>query len=539
MKRLVVLVSSIGNTTVKFDPLLAKLRSEQQWGEGTQILRYEHRVRIWSHQRADDLAEDLAQMIQTSWLTDGPFDEIILMGNSLGGILVRAAYLRGLGSANNREEPQEWASHVTRIVLFAAFNRGIHLRSYERAVLFLLPWWTLLRDILIGSDFVTNVRLWWIRKLVTREVRPIVVQIRGTLDRRVERDDSLDVEGFLEGFQMTLEATHDNLLDFDADLAANEYKYAIFRQAILGDFTVRDHGKRFNDANQYICFLMHGIRASNDDWVQAMSTLIPLRIQNSIVIPPTYGRFSALQFLLPPLRRKKVRWFQDLYSSELAKNPLAKFHFIGHSYGTYLFGYGIRRLNGMSFERVSLNSSVLPAKWNWDKYRTHQVRELRNARAQKDVPVGILCSALRGVRMMDIGTAGYTGFQIPFDAHSESFFYPGGHSATVTGAAREDILSFLVDGCADSPSPRLLPEDQKFSRLSAGAWLLPPPFVLGYLAVAAFISWKVYILRYSAIGTDLVAAHSFSHILLLPLAVIFLIIASLLAGMIAVVLAWF
>ena len=119
----------------------------------------------------------------------------------------------------------------------------------------------------------------------------------------------------------------------------------------------------------------------------------------------------------------------------------------------------------MSFERVSLNGSVLPAKWDWDKYRTHQVRELRNARAQKDIPVGILCSALRSVRMLDIGTAGYSGFQIPFGVNSESFFYAGGHSATVTGKAREDILSFLVNGCASEPCPHLLPEDQKFSRL--------------------------------------------------------------------------
>ena len=285
MTRLVVLVSSIGNTTIKFDSLLEKLSGDAQWGGNTQILRYEHRVRIWSRKRANDLAEDLAQIIQTRWLTGGPFDEIILMGYSLGGILVRAAYLRGLGSANNREEAQEWASHVVRIVLFAAFNRGIHLRWYERTILFFLPSWALFRDILVGSDFVTNVRLWWIRKLVARQKRPIVVQIRGTLDHRVERDDSLDVEGFLEGFQMTLEATHNDLLQLNSDSAANEDKYAVFRQAILGEFTERDHGKRLNDASQHIYFVMHGIRASNDDWVQSMATDIPRRIQNATVIP--------------------------------------------------------------------------------------------------------------------------------------------------------------------------------------------------------------------------------------------------------------
>jgi hypothetical protein len=534
MTRLVVLAPSIGNTTARFDPLLAKLKDDRQWGDSTQILRYEHHAHILSHQRADDLAEDLAQMIQTRWYTSGPFDDIILMGNSLGGILLRAAYLRGLGSANNHEEPQEWASHVSRIILFAAFNRGIHLHWYERFLLFFLPWCTLLRDILIGSDFVTNVRIWWIRKLVDQSKLPIVVQIRGTHDQRVGRDDSLDIEGFLEGFQMTLEATHDGLLLFNSDAAANSDKYAIFRQAIFGDFIERDHAQRVYDANQQIYFVMHGIRASNDDWVQAMANLISAQFQSAKVIPPTYGRFSALQFVAPPLRRKKVRWFQDLYSSELAKNPMAKFHFVGHSYGTYLFGYGIRRLNGMSFERVSLNGSVLPAQWDWDKYR-RQVRELRNARAQKDYPVGLLCSALRGIRMLDIGTAGYNGFQIPFGPHSEAFYYQGGHGASVDKNARPHILSFLVNGCnATPPEPPFLAEDEQFTRLSAGAWLLPPLFLLLYVGLSAASAWAFHLW-----GNHLSLFPFAQSIAALPIAILFACIALIFAAAATVVLAWF
>ncbi|WP_156994108.1 alpha/beta fold hydrolase [Terriglobus sp. TAA 43] len=531
MKRLIVLAPSIGHTTIDFDPLLERLSDEPLWNEKPQILRYEHRVHLLSSKRADDLAEDLAQRIQTRWYTEGPFDEITLMGNSLGGILVRAAYLRGLGSAKNREEPQEWASRVHRIVLFAAFNRGVHLRWYERFSLFFLPWARLIRDIMIGSDFVTNVRLWWIRKLSTRDANPIVVQIRGTDDRRVERNDSLDVEGFLEGFEMTLEATHGSLLRFDRDDSGNDEKYSIFRQAILGDFKERNHGGRVLDASQSTYIVLHGIRDSNDNWVEKLSNLISSQFAGAKIIPPTYGRFSALQFLIPTLRRKKLRWFQDLYSSELAKNPKATFNFIGHSYGTYLFGYSISHLNGMVFKRVSLNGSVLPAQWDWDLHRS-QVSELRNARAQKDFPVGVLCSALRGIHMRDVGTAGYTGFQIPFGQHSEVFYYRGGHGASVSKQARPDILAFLVSGTAGAAiQAEFVEEDEGFSRLSAGAWIIPPLLLLSYCVLCVGGASGVYVWKLGPIAS-LAQIFSWAFFGILSL------IAFVLAVIAAIALAW-
>jgi hypothetical protein len=193
------------------------------------------------------------------------------------------------------------------------------------------------------------------------------------------------------------------------------------------------------------------------------------------------------------LRRKKIRWFQDVYSQELARNPLATFNFVGHSYGTYLVGYSVSRLNGVQFDRVFLGGSVLPAQWSWAGY-SGQVNELRNSRAQKDIPVGILCSALRGLRMLDIGTAGFTGFRIPFGQNSEKCFYKGGHGATVADENRSDILGFLTQGLAYSPdSKKLLPQDGNLIRASAGAPLLTSLLVLSYglvlLVTIFFPAW--------------------------------------------------
>jgi pimeloyl-ACP methyl ester carboxylesterase len=484
MARLVALAPGGGQTTAEFDPLLRRLQSEPEWDADTKILPCEHHATIFSLRRANDLAADMADRILTEWETNGPYDDVILMGFSAGGILSRAAYLRGLGSTRKNRAPKEWAKHVSRIVLFAAPNRGLHLRWYERLLLTLMPWQFLLRDLLIGSDFITNIRLWWVRKLDRMETRPIVVQIRGTQDSRVQRGDSLDIEGFLEGYALSLDAKHDDLLKPDQGAQFSDEKYDVFRQAILRPFTDADTASRVNDPSQRVYFVVHGIRANNDDWVKALSTMIESQLPNARAIPPFYGRFSAFQFAVPLLRRKRVRFFQNLYSMEFSKNPQASFNFVGHSYGTYLLGHSLRNLSGMQFDRVSLNGSVLPAQWLWDIYR-HQVKELRNARARTDMPVGILCRALRGLRMRDVGTAGYTGFQIPFDLRSELRYYQGGHSASVSGDARQHILNFLLHGNSFEPQPTLLGEDKAFSTISAASWALP--YLL--LILCGLVSW--------------------------------------------------
>ena len=515
MGRLIVLAPSIANNTSQFDLLLTRLRLDPQWRGDTDVLRFEHHASARSLKRADKLTRDLADAIRGKWLVDGPFDDIILMGQSVGGILVRAAYLQGLGSVRNNQEPQEWVSFVSRIVLFASFNRGIRLRWYESIAFTFMPWQSLLRDILVGSDFVTNVRLWWVRKLASMPKRPLVIQIRGMQDTRVAADDSVDVEGFLEGYQLPVDSTHDGLLKPDEGVEFSKQKYDVFRKAVLGSFSGTEESSRKEDPDRKVFFVVHGIRASNDDWVKAVSAMILSQVPNAKVIPPNFGRFSALQFVVPLLRRKKVRWFQDLYSSELAINPRASFNFVGHSYGTYLLGHAIKNLSGIQFDRVSLNGSVLPAQWSWDIYR-HQVKELRNARAQRDIPVGILCSALRGLRMHDVGTAGYSGFQVPFDTSSERAFYKGAHSASVTGEARGHIVNFMLGGSAYQPQPEFVSENENFTRLSAGAWVLPY-LLIPILALSTYFSiyffstpplglWHVVHTTLLVVGTFLVLA---------------------------------
>jgi pimeloyl-ACP methyl ester carboxylesterase len=482
MTRLLVVVPGIGGKTSQFSALLDLLKASLGWVTETKILPYDHNRGLFSRKRAAQIAYDLAIFIETEWLESGSFDDIVLIGHSMGALLVRQAYLIALGSSSRRTVVKPWASKVSRIVLLAGINRGLKLSTGRKLLAaLLLPGPCLLRDLLIGSDFVTNLRLWWIKKLVAQPRRPLVVQVLGDHDNEVGEQDSLDIEGFLEGHQLIVEgANHESLVDPAKPRAFSAQHGGVLRLAVLGSIPDSRGDDVVPDAHSKVYFVVHGIRDTNNDWVTDVSSRIEAAIPNARVVPPDVGRFSALQFVLPMLRRKKIRWFQDVYSQELARNPLTTFNFVGHSYGTYLAGYSISRLNGVQFDRVFLGGSVLPAQWFWARY-TGQVNELRNSRAQKDIPVGILCSALRGLRMLDIGTAGFTGFRIPFGQNSEKCFYKGGHGATVAEENRPDILGFLTQGLAYSPNPqKLLPEDGNLIRASAGAPLLTSLLALSY-----------------------------------------------------------
>src|SRR5271165_4027717 len=106
-------------------------------------------------------------------------------------------------------EPMLWADHVSRIVLLAGVNRVLRLRWWEKLALpFLVSRHGTLRDLLVGSDFITNLRIWWLRKLKQIPKRPVVVQVLGKSDELVDRLDSLDIEGFDEGHQFLIDNAH-------------------------------------------------------------------------------------------------------------------------------------------------------------------------------------------------------------------------------------------------------------------------------------------------------------------------------------------
>jgi alpha-beta hydrolase superfamily lysophospholipase len=497
--RLVVVVSSIMDNASSWDSLVSRLRTLP--GYGDEVCRWEfipHGARWYRPGSAERLAREVAARIHLRWVADGGYDEVVLVGHSIGGLLVRQAYLVGLGSGD-RTQRRPWAERVKRIVLFASLNRGFEV-SFERA-LWLPPmaWLArvlpgvrglLVRDVLRGSEFITNLRVSWISTVNTRARPPLIVQFLGRDDRLVREEDSRDIEAFPTGVQeMIPDATHRDLIRLDIAPDPD----ARFR-LIASAFTRQpppEPVRELGDENQRVVMVLHGIRAGNTTWTRDLEQHISTVWPGTEVITASYGRFSARKFVIPATRRRFLGWLEDTYTERLASNPKATFHFIGHSNGTYLLGHSLARIPGMRFDRVLLAGSVLPTDYDWRGRRAaRQVQMLRNDRAASDVPVGVLCSGLRALGMRDIGTAGVDGFHRWDDpAKTEVFYYRGGHSAALASENLPGLAAYVMDGAATEPVDLPREPPRSFSLLSRAA-----PY-LGWLFVAGTVAGGLWFLR--------------------------------------------
>ncbi|WP_405958492.1 hypothetical protein [Streptomyces phaeochromogenes] len=501
-RRLVVVIPSITDKIAPWEPLIERLKQLDGYGEADcDWYMVRHGARWYRPGSAFRSALKVSALIHEQWLRGRDYDDVVLTGHSLGGLLARQAYLLGLGADDGGRGPRPWAEKVSRIVLFASLNRGIEISFARRWWLPPLAWFSrvvpglrhwLVQDVLRGSSFVTNLRISWIRELNGQDHPPLVTQFLGTVDTLVTDADSSDIKEFPTGKQELIPgATHANLVRLDiADYP--ETRFRLIADAFIApraSATVPEIGT----SHKRVVMLLHGIRASNTTWVKDLEELLQAEDPDTDVVTASYGRFSARKFILPATRRKFLGWLEDVYAERLAKNPKATFHFVGHSNGTYLLGNSLSRIPGMRFDRVFLAGSVLPTDYPWRKrLDTRQVGHIRNDRAASDIPVGILCAGLRGLRMRDVGTGGVDGFYgYDDDAKTEVFYHPGGHSAALTEANLPGLARYVLHGTVAPPPGGLL------RGTSAGFGLLSraagPLFILLVLAVlAALFAFGVY-----------------------------------------------
>ena len=523
-KRLVVISPGLGLRTAGWAPLLKRLRREPEWDEeNTEIFLYETATKPWGLKRLQKLGLELCAHLDAKWIESDGFHEILLVGHSLGGLVVREAFLQGRGTDAKKEPIRRWAGAVSRIVLLAAPNRGIANLTFVGKIadwflrrIPLLPTLTY-EDLLRGSAFITNLRIGWIRLFQGAPPTarlPKVVQLLGTDDSVVDRDDSIDVLAFPNGALVDVPgAGHDEVYRLER-LPADEAdeRYALLRAAILhpeklSTVTPPALSDRPEPA-KHVVFILHGIRASNvDRWLLALEEEVRDKYPPGTVIErPTYGYLTARQFALPYARRRFVPRLQDAYTESLARNPQAEFDFIGHSNGTYLLGESLRMIPSMKFRNVVLAGSVLPQEYRWNEKLGAQVRRLRSDRGMGDWPVGWLCSALsKGLGMRDVGTGGYTGFtrgRVQQEPH-----HPGGHG----GMFSEGNIPRMVRFAMGLEPGELLPEqgDDKesfgvFSRLIPRLLHFLFLILLGggayFAATAAWGSLGIYVATLAIIG---------------------------------------
>ena len=487
--RLAIVVPSLRDDVTAWASLIDRLRTLPGYEESTCRWELMQHGAHWNRGgRAADLAAQLEAKIHQRWEADGGFEDVILIGHSLGGLLVRQAYLIGLGTTGGTAA-HPWAARVTRIVLFASMNRGVEISRKRAWWMPMLAWaarvlpgtkkW-LVHDLVKGSAFITDMRISWIRELNAMAEPPLVVQFRGNTDRLVGEGDSQDINIFDSGHQTLIpDASHADLIRLDT-APDPEGRFALIRTAFIQDVPTQVPDST-GDPTRTVVIVLHGIRAGNTSWVRDICGLLESSWPGVRAVPATYGRFSARKFVVPVTRRKFLRWMQDTYAEQLAENPQATFHFIGHSNGTYLLGRSLEQIKTMRFERVALAGSVLEEGYDWrSRIALGQVSALRNDRAAKDFPVAVLCRGLRALGMRDIGTGGVDGFTDTAAAKREIYYYPGGHSAALTRENLPHLATFVMDGRLTGPAalPNELPKG--FGLLSRAA----PALMIGLLALA-------------------------------------------------------
>jgi alpha-beta hydrolase superfamily lysophospholipase len=509
-RRLVVLVPGYSGRDFKtWRQLRQRLESENGYkSDETEWLEFSHGTKRHTTGSLDAVARTLNAKIVAAWALAGGFDEVVLVGHSMGGAILRQAYLLAATEAPG-EEPGEWAQKVIRIVLLASINRGIDTRKrcWLRCAAWMLrivPFRPHLRmeDILRGSNFLTNLRINWIRHfgaLAEAQRRgerwpdgrskclPLVVQVLGTQDSLVGPNDSKDILAFRSCHYLEIPGA-DHTSVYRLDGPNPKERYAVLRRAFAEEFSNLHHPPGSHDAPtvRRVIFLLHGIRASNvDRWITDLADRLSEHDPATTnVRHPTYGYFSAARFALPTVRRKYIRVFQDWYTEALAEYPNATFHAIAHSNGTYILGQSLLATPGMQFARVSLAGSVLPTTFPWDELATRgQVGCVRNDRANRDWPVALLCNALRGLRMRDVGTGGFAGFD--GGVTREVAYYSGGHSAALSPQNQFHLIDFVLNG-AMVPPAALKPSPGYYRQLSNA---MPYVAMFLVLSLASYGGW--------------------------------------------------
>ena len=512
-----------------WEPLLAKLRREPGLADGTDANwhYWDHGSHWCSFAHAADLSRQLREELDLLWVTCEGLDDIILIGHCMGGLLIRQAYLEALGIGFTERLHSPWAERVSRIVLIATPNRGFSKISPSRNVLWLAPLAWLIRaipmdrlirflppvrsllvsDIMRGSAFVTNLRIEWIRYFFEYpRSAPTIVQMLGSDDTAVVREDSIDLRQLPHARQMSVPgAGHADI--FRIDRARDpDARYALIRSAILDSKPGVAYQVSCDSTNrgELVVFVLHGIRSTNRTWVRQLEEILRQRRPSVIPIVLTYGFFSAIQFALPPTRRRNLGWFQHEYSEQLSRNPSAEFIFIGHSNATYVFGQSLVEVPGIKFTRAVLAGSVLPENYDWRTImRRGQLLRLYNLRANRDFPVSFLVSGLRGLGMRDIGPSGYVGFSCA-EPHfkEELFWYDGGHNSPVESHHLGSLADFALQ--PDTLRPTRLVEREFTRTFAAFPRLAPWIFRLGLGSTAVAAAWWIgsdlHLLRLAVLG---------------------------------------
>jgi pimeloyl-ACP methyl ester carboxylesterase len=376
-----------------------------------------------------------------------------------------------------------------------------------------------------GAPFLVNTRLQWLAMMDPNYgSRPklIVTQLLGSNDDNVSPDDNVDysVDVPYSNEQQAYHyievpmSGHGNVVDM-ADKGgatgddAREKRREVYLTALLSDRAklAAKSVKREHMADSLpqppdmdvtdVVFVVHGIR-DKGYWTQKIARTIKRHAQPGTKFESwteSYGYFAMLPFVLPSVRQRKVEWLMDRYVEARARYPRARFHYVGHSNGTYLCAQALKDYRAARFERIVFAGSVVRKDYNWMElieppHGSPRVRKVLNYVATNDWVVAMLPNSVQRWPGFKLGSAGHDGFlqaSANGPVHQVSYIV-GGHSVGHEEANWENIARFIVDGAI----PRY--EEPLFSHKPSRIWrtfgaLSTPTVMLALLAVFGLGGW--------------------------------------------------
>lgn len=452
-------------------------------------------------------------------------------------------------------ERREWTRKNVRIVLLAGINRGwtvSHHMSLTRAAYtqigvalsyvyeFFYGRKPIGMEVRKGAPFITQLRLQWLEmdrnsekysssktgvgaEVTARTQQEIdgngsleVVQLLGSVDDLVSPDDNLDLEvgrkfyydsvphsGHVNVIQLKSckEGENDpDICDFNGDRRVKIVEAVSSplhedkrKQIYFGEYEVEE-----NKAIKDVVFVIHGIR-DEGYWTKKIGNHIKdtyekihkkgeLKLETS-----SYGYFPMLSFLIPGERQRKVEWFMDRYVRARALYPNAKFHFVGHSNGTYLLAKALQDYPAVHFENVVFAGSVVKTSFQWKDYseankkyekdeKKFQIGKVLNYVATYDWVVAFFPNTLERLGLQDLGGAGHDGFT-DTTVKNEGYIV-GAHSAALNETVWDSIAEFVVKGEYVEPKGMVRSEQNSFLVFFA---YIAPVILLLIAALLVFI----------------------------------------------------
>jgi pimeloyl-ACP methyl ester carboxylesterase len=489
----------------------------------------------------DNIAIGIVEYL-TNLQSIGDYEQIILVGHSLGAVLARKVWVLALGATpdggHDPEKARPWADKIERIVLLAALNRGWVISSALQPLVRLgwtlgTIWGNLCRHVLgreplifafrRGAPFLTTVRLQCLSAADNAGERtPLTIQLLGTADDFVAPTDNLDLATGQDFYYLEAsDATHSGIVNLDEG-SGPKASLPSFRLAIKGTpEELRDRSLRKEDVfdiydeatdNQdimrlpaqnlivrHLVFVIHGIR-DRGFWTRRIArevkSLARRLGQPCRAVTSTYGYFPMGPFLLPWMRRSKVEWLLDQYVSAKSLYPNAVFSYIGHSNGTYLLAKALEICPTIKFQRVVFGGSVVQRRFQWTRYlQRQQVTGVLNYVATKDWVVAIFPQGLEQMKLQDLGGAGHLGFTTQSSANNPSVadfrYVEGGHGASLASARWKEMAEFILNGTSPPAPSAVPPQDPTTLWLGRSAPLIWLLLAIVIFAIGLCLLWPL------------------------------------------------